>query len=273
MKEMTLKDIQQVSLAILKDVHEFCVRNDIKYTLFAGTLIGAVRHHGFIPWDDDLDIAMPRPDYDRFVQTYRSSNGYKLMFRNGHENDVALAYARLCDMENTYVDTSAFFWTSERVGIWIDIFPLDGMPSDRTLAEQRTEEIFRHWKKGMVIRDCLRPLSFDRGLHAFLGQVKNKYLHRHRLNRICDQHIALCREIPFESAEYYSNISWPGFKMREYYRKDALSSYILMPFEDAEFYVMQGYDGALRSKYGDYMQLPPVEERETRHQFNKYYWK
>ena len=71
MREMALKEIQQVSLDILKDVHQFCINNGIHYSLCYGTLLGAIRHNGFIPWDDDIDIMMPRPDYDRFVNTYK----------------------------------------------------------------------------------------------------------------------------------------------------------------------------------------------------------
>ena len=71
MKEMNIQEVQHISLELLKEVHEFCVENDVKYTLFSGTLIGAIRHHGFIPWDDDLDIAMPRPDYEKFIHSFK----------------------------------------------------------------------------------------------------------------------------------------------------------------------------------------------------------
>lgn len=101
MKEMTLKEIQAVSLEILKDVHMFCLKNDIKYTLQGGTLLGAIRHNGFIPWDEDIDIAMPRPDYERFCQTYASENGYKLICR--HNSECYVMYARVCEMEKTLV--------------------------------------------------------------------------------------------------------------------------------------------------------------------------
>ena len=72
MKEMTLRELQLFALEILKDVHQFCTQNNIKYSLYAGTLLGAIRHQGFIPWDDDIDIVMPRDDYNRFCQTYQS---------------------------------------------------------------------------------------------------------------------------------------------------------------------------------------------------------
>ena len=81
MKQMTNEEIQQVSLKIMKDIHDFCVKNNISYSLYGGSAIGAIRHKGFIPWDDDLDIAMPRPDYDRFIKTYRSEKGYKALAR------------------------------------------------------------------------------------------------------------------------------------------------------------------------------------------------
>lgn len=273
MRQMTLQDIQQVSLDILKDIHEFCIANDIKYTLFSGTLIGAIRHKGFIPWDDDLDIAMPRPDYERFVRLYGERNGFKCFSPEIQGENVWIAFARVCDMKRTFVDDSFILWTKEDKGVWIDIFPLDGAPSDRIAAEKLTEKIYKEWDLTRKIR-----LSWDRHiirktLRMTLGHLKNKILNSWKGYEACARHIALCKTIPFESATHYSNFSWPGWKMREYCEKDVLSEYILWPFEDQEFYVMKGYDKALRAKYGDYMTPPPASEQSPRHSMNHFYWK
>ena len=100
MREMTLEEIQQVSLEILKDVHRFCVENDIKYSLCYGTLLGAIRHNGFIPWDDDIDIMMPRPEYDRFIRLYQSEKGYKLFAAENNDGDTEVSIALLADRKS-----------------------------------------------------------------------------------------------------------------------------------------------------------------------------
>ena len=275
MREMTLKEIQQVSLEILKDIHEFCVEHDIKYTLFSGTLIGAVRHHGFIPWDDDLDIAFTRPEYEKFVRIYESKKGYKLFCRERQGKDVFLSYARVCEMERTFADDSNYPWTKEKKGVWIDVFALDGAESDYDLAVKQSKEMFRIWNASNRIRRAQRPLRNCKKLSYLPRLILVKLLYGWQLYRskLWDKHIAMCKRIPFEKAEYYSHHAWAGWGMREYYKTSAFSDYKLMKFEDGEFYVMQGYDGALRAKYGDYMQLPPVEERQPRHTMNKYYWR
>ena len=136
MRRMTIKDIQGISLDILKDIHNFCVEKNIKYTLFAGTLIGAIRHHGFIPWDDDLDIAFTRPEYEKFVKSYESKNGYQLFARERQEKDIYISFARVCEMKKTLVDDSYFPWTKHRTGIWVDVFPLDGADADFERAKE-----------------------------------------------------------------------------------------------------------------------------------------
>lgn len=272
MKEMEINDIQKVSLDILKDIHEFCVDNNIKYTLFGGTLIGAVRHQGFIPWDDDVDIAMPRPEYDKFIRLYQSKRGYELFAREKQGKDVLLAFARVCDMEETFVDASLIPWNTRNTGIWIDIFPLDGAKSDFKKAKKQFADINRVWRLSVKVKRSMASFSTRHGIVSKIRLIALKMLYVWRTN-IWDKHIKMCREIPFEQAEYYSNFSWAGFGMREYYQTEVFDGYLLQKFEDGEFYVMKGYDGALKSKYGDYMQLPPEEERVPRHSVNKFYWK
>lgn len=274
MKEMNIKEVQQISLELLKEVHEFCVDNNIKYTLFAGTLIGAIRHHGFIPWDDDLDVAMPRPDYDKFIHSFQSKRGNKLFSREIQGNKVALAFSRLCEMNETYVDDS-HPWTNENKGIWIDIFPLDGIENDRELANKRIEEIFKIWYLGCFIRSSKANINLYKSLYRKAKQIIKRFI-CHILSIVYkpyDTHISLCKKYGYDNAVCYANLSWPGWKMREYCPKHVLDDFILVPFEDSEFYVMKGYDESLRLKYGDYMQMPPIEKRRSSHSFNVFYWK
>lgn len=271
MKEMSIRDIQLVSLDILKDIHEFCIENNIKYTLFSGTLIGAIRHKGFIPWDDDLDIAFPRPEYEKFVRTYKSKRGYKLFAPEVQGQKVFLAYARVCDMDRTYVDDTRFPWTKEKKGIWIDIFALDGAETPDKIVQQ-TEDIFKVWDFSYEIRRTMCPLRLREGKRRKLRMLMERIMFGWRRD-VWRKHIKMCKQIPFEKASYYSNFVWPGWKMREYCEIDVLDDFILWPFEDQQFYVMKGYDKALRAKYGDYMTPPPADQREPRHSIYHYWWK
>ena len=274
MKEMNTREVQMISLELLKEVHDFCIDNNIKYTLFSGTLIGAIRHHGFIPWDDDLDIALTRPEYDKFIHSFSSKKGNKLFAREIQGKDVSLAFARLCEMNKTFVEDS-HPWVSEKKGIWIDIFPLDGIEEDKNLAQKRFNKIYNIWHLGCNIRLSKAPISL---YNTFFLKVKQiiKRVFYHFISFIYkpyDKHIKLCKEYGYENAKAYANLAWPGWKMREYCPKHVLDDYILVSFEGYEFYVMKGYDESLRLKYGDYMQLPPIEQRQATHPFNTFYWK
>lgn len=275
MREMTTKEVQQVSLDILKDVHEFCVKNGIRYSLSGGTLLGAVRHNGFIPWDDDIDIQLPRPDYDRLVQTYTSDKGYKMFChdtKEGKEKKVMYPYARVCDMTHTVVDTGIRPWVSEKVGVWIDILPCDGMPSDPQAAKRHLVKSWiavrkAYWtavrlsswsnmKKGTSLRDKIMfgikkigSLLIWNDPFVDLLQIRKKY--------------------KYDESEYF--FGTPHYGIREWQPKINMESFILHKFEDSEFYIMSGYDANLKAFFGDYMKLPPENERET-HNFNRYYW-
>ena len=266
---MTIKEIQNVSLDILRDVHSFCVQNNIRYSLQGGTLLGAIRHNGFIPWDDDIDIIMPRPDYERFCNTYASANNYKLICR---ENQVCyLAFARVCEMEKTYVNCNLCPWTNQQTGVWIDVFPADGAEDDIEEAKKHINKAIEVFKVCLQTRRSYASLSTMNGFMMTIKQIFRKAIYSHR--DLFDKLDELCKIIPFGSTNHYSNISYLGYGFREYHRIAVMDSFYIHDFEDAQFYIMQGYDEALKEKYGDYMQLPPVDQQVARHYFEKFYWR
>lgn len=124
--ELSLKEKHQMILEIMKDIDKFCRANDIPYTLSSGTLLGAVRHGGFIPWDDDADMFMLRDDFDRFINTYKSDK-YKLVYNFDNEDRYSPSgIAKIADVST---------WTKDRTGVldfgvWVDVFPLESVPED-----------------------------------------------------------------------------------------------------------------------------------------------
>ena len=127
MKSLTIEEIHEETLRVLQVVHEFCVSRGIRYMLHGGTLIGAIRHQGFIPWDDDADVSMPRPDYERFIREFPDSESFKVFAPE--KDNCALLYGRICEMKRTYLK-SKMAWCDDSPGIGVDIFPLDGVAAD-----------------------------------------------------------------------------------------------------------------------------------------------
>ena len=271
MKEMTLKDIQSASLEILKDVHEFCQDNGIRYTLYYGTLLGAIRHNGFIPWDDDVDIAMPRPDYERFIKTYVSKKGFKLFSREGEEGDnVYIPFARVCEMEKTMAVCTYIPWCSSMTGVWIDIFPLDGLEDEKTLALARIKKANQCRLLCSRVRLGKGKLDLDKGLKGLLKTLLKKLLYRNR-HYYFDRFISICKEKDYSRMNFFSTLVNAVYS--EILPKSVCDKFLLNRFEDSEFYVMNGYDLCLKSMYGDYMKLPPVEQRVPKQDYIDFYWR
>lgn len=272
MTKMTLRELQLFSLEILKDVHKFCVENRIPYSVSDGTLIGAVRHKGFIPWDDDIDIIMRRPDFNRFVRIYKSSN-FGLKYRELND-DSLVPYARVYDNKRTLVKAYSP-WCEESVGVCIDIFPVDGVPDDM-------QNCLKYYKKSRFFFrcntasrsapskfNCNKSAAFNIKLLAkkilFLNGLTTDWFSRKVIQR--------AKAIEFGKSNYWGNLSSMCDGIMDHHRNETFSDIVLLDFENTKVMAMNGYEEYLRDKYRDFMQLPPVEKRVS-HLMKAYdfYW-
>ena len=273
MKKMSLQEVQQVGLEILKEVHHFCEEHGINYSLYGGTMIGAIRHKGFIPWDDDIDIAMPRPDYERFLATYYSQKGYRL-FASG--KDSYIAFSRVCEMEKTYALNNILPWTNQTTGIWIDIFPLDGAPDNLEEGLRCLSILRKHWKRSCYARGAMASLSSSRGAINKLKTFLKKLVYNDVFispQRVVANYNRIAMQIKWAETRHFWNCAYLRYGMKEYQDINDYTSTILVPFEDSFFRVCNGYDHLMRMKYGDYMEWPSEEKRKSNHALCSFYFK
>lgn len=269
---MTIREVQMVSLDILKDVHEFCINNNIQYSLAYGTLLGAIRHNGFIPWDDDIDIMMPRPDYDKFIKTFHSQRGYKLFSHETENCKSMFRYiSRVCEMNKTNVDGTIAPWTLEKTGVFIDILPIDGAPYTREDAIQYLHKRNELLKVSYIYRGRFVPFSviFKQEKGQMFRSLIKKIIGQFISNRIIDRMIAHIRSYDYDSSIFVCANTTYG--LGEWMPKEFVERFELHKFEDSEFFIFSAYDSILSSYYGNYMEIPPVEKRIV-HKLNEYRW-
>ena len=265
---MSFDEIRGLCLDIMEDVHQFCVKNHIRYSLGCGSLIGAVRHKGFIPWDDDIDILMPRPDYERFCSKYQSDKGYECMcYQKG---DYWSAYARVCETKKTYVH-SPYPMSNKKLGVWIDVLPIDGAEDDEVTFSNHAKEALDRFNRLQRVRSFqkIRNSSF----FIRMGYYIASFVTRLDVNNETEKYIKCCMRIPFGTTKFAAIYTTPLLGAPRHHLYEAFKDYILVPFEDKSFYIIKGYDHYLTNIYGNYMKLPPESKRVPVHTMHKFYWR
>lgn len=273
---LTLKDRQNVSLMLLKKLHEFCVANDIMYSLAYGTLIGAIRHKGFIPWDDDIDVMMLRPDYERFCATYKSEGTSLYCFQNNPE--CFIGFARICD--DIYTNSSKNSWLCGGAfsGVWIDIFPIDSVEDDPDEYMEHYRLMQDYHVKSYKYRARLsgfdKTNKFRTNVLASVMKLPPFYqIYKKKAIAFMNEFVGQIKRVPFGTTGHYSQLAIPGAGSKNYLKPEWFDNFVQVDFEDGRFYVMEGYDPVLCCAFGDYMQLPPEDQRTPLHESQHFFWK
>ena len=241
MKKLTDKEVKQIELDILEYVHNFCEENGLKYIMNYGTLIGAVRHKGFIPWDDDIDISMPRADYEKLIASFPKNGRYKIL---DHRTSK--------DYFNNFIKV-------------IDTIPMDRFDDMKAVDKTYNLESFKllsFSKHGnivygdSVIKDIIRSVCW------FLLKPVSPTVFAKKIDKVSAKYKK-------EDGKYIGLLA-SKFKEKEVFDFDPFKEIIDMPFEGVTLKGPKEYDKLLRQYYGDYMQLPPVEKQVNPHELDAY---
>lgn len=267
----TLHRLQQVELEILRDFMDVCDRHGLMYFGIAGTGIGAKRHGGFIPWDDDIDVAMPRRDFEKFLKYAKKELADRYIPLNAaYDSRFPMMTTRLMKKGTVFIE-EALKGAGCPCGIFLDLYVLDNVADGRLAYELQSWEAW-FWSKLLVLRCMPRPFLFQTGWKAKLiwgicGMVHGilKLLHispawlRRRCERVCRRYEhKKTRRMAFlpDTSPYWNVID-----------KTRLLPLRKLPFEDLELNFANNMEELLTSQYGAYMELPPVEKRKTHYPY------
>ena len=264
-----------MSLDILQDVHDFCENNNLQYYLAYGTLIGAIRHKGYIPWDDDIDIFMPRPDYEKFFETF-SWPGRGTIYEK--DEGCFISYGRVFDTEKTCCKSFIPISENYKGGVWIDIFPIDGATDDKEAFIKEVKQMKRVWMLQLRYRYATAPLSAIIKTASFkdfciLFAIKCSLRTKKLLDRTNIAIRSFALKYPYGSTAHCAQLVLLGNGERNYQLLEDFVETVDIDFEGRSFKAMKGYDRVLRNIYGDYMQLPPENQRVSYHGHVSFFWK
>ena len=260
--DIQLREVQLVCLNLLKEFDSFCEKNKLLYYVCGGGCIGAIRHQGFIPWDDDIDVMMPRKDFEKLKVLWTKQHSDSQYRFNDNTEDVFMRtmWASISDENTTFIkDRQKDLDISH--GIKLEIIPLDGCPANKL---QRKIQIFWALIHQVYINQepPISKGSFLKGIGKLLLSVHRSWPSRYRAAVRAEKRMT---KFSFDDCEKVTELTTRYQYMRNEYPRAAFETAIRVPFEDFMMPVPAGYDTYLKMAFGDYMKLPPEHERVPRH--------
>lgn len=260
-----LDKLHQLELKIALEIVRICKQNGVRCFLIYGSLLGAVRHRGFIPWDDDLDIAMPREDYVRFIRVFQQQTNSEVYFLENWdtEPEFGLSFSKV-KLNNTIFEEYSIKNTKTHKGISVDVFPLDLLPNDPKCIRKTAKRLL--WL-GKMYKFRLNYLPTD-------PENKNQYYVSKMIGLLsrCIPQKMLRRWIEKEEQRYDNDPAAEmttflsgAYNCRDIYNKNLIEEIINHEFEEEMLPIPAQYDAILSKIYGNYMTLPPAEKQVLRH--------
>ena len=273
-RELTMQESQQIALNVLVQFDRICRQEHLQYYLMYGTLIGAVRHNGFIPWDDDIDVMMPRQDYDRFVK-YAEEHQKELyplkLHTRANTKGFCFAISRFSDMRYRYVNMDSYAKLFD-IGAFIDVYPWDNFCNTR----EEAEKVWMGCRKMNLTynRYLISENAADNAVAALVRKATRGALHLLKGSHYDQRIDAEVRDYILNHTSdqdlYYGHVVWADGIYHFEKAKLMDMKVITHEFEGYNFNIPAAYDYILRTIYGDYMKLPPEEKQHPTHDYKLY---
>ena len=269
MRKIEVSEMKKRLVEMVEYLDKLCDKNGLTLFMSGGTLLGAVRHKGFIPWDDDIDMYLTRPDYDKLIEIFRSNgnNGRYKLCSYELQKKYSYTFAKLIDTTTLLLEKNAD--CGEELGLFIDIFPVDGLGDSEETAKKQMKKLSKYitanyslivapWRKGVsFVKNfaiaCLRAAIKIYGVKRFHKKM-SKIVH----------------SLPYETSKYVGEYVDEIGDKRIMLKSDMYEDYEVMDFENIKLKAPKNWDKWLTQFYGDYMTLPPEEKRVLTHGYELY---
>jgi len=268
-KAISAEEVKIIQKSILRQIHDFCSKHQLRYYLAFGTLLGAIRHKGYIPWDDDIDLMMPRPDYLKFIELFEASDNGPLDVVSIQNNPKYFAhFAKIIDTR-TVMHQEYGQVEKVEIGVYVDIFPMDGLPDD----EGETRKLFAQTKRWSA--------AYKLSIREFSAKSSNpiKWVLKTLISipfRIVGSHFFITKLEATGMTNSYDECSsvacvTSSDSLSESIERRFLEECILVEFEGEMYPAPSECDTYLTNIYGDYMKPPPKDQRQKH--YYTVYWK
>lgn len=276
MKDICIQELRQLEQDILDFIVDVCQKNAITYFLCGGTLLGAYRHKGFIPWDDDIDVMMPRPDYERFLELFPRHEYLEL--RNcRNDKEYPLAFSTVNDARTVKVEKKLRKKLRNKLSVNIDVFPIDGLPDD----VNECKNYYRQIATTQKLLECSTK-AFGKAPTLKATIMKNagiavyrmlEFLGLRNISHYVSRMEKVAMKYNYEQAHYVGITAISHYGTKERNLKNQYEPSLKVTFEGKQYNSPKCYDTYLSQLYGkSYMKLPPSAQQHTHHTSNCY-WK